>query len=162
MQNVCYSILNSAGILIQATEESIGIVSAPAITATQELAGKALGPDAKEIVTEALEGLKNFTLVYFDGAGISRRAFLHTSRLAALQTAQEVKEGKIKMKKEREENKKDRTQKSVPLTEQAGAAAHRVKELVFSYFGKTDEQNGDAGASSAATAAFPADKKKTE
>ncbi|KAI8604925.1 senescence-associated protein-domain-containing protein [Dissophora ornata] len=164
MQNVCYSILNSAGILIQATEESIGIVSAPAISATQELAGRALGPDAKELVTEALEGLKNFTLVYFDGAGISRRAFLHTSRLAALHTAQEIKEGKIKMK-ERTKNQEDRTQESVHLTEQAGAAAHRIKELVFSYFGKTDEQNSDAGegsSSDATTAAVLADKKKTE
>ncbi|KAI1321075.1 hypothetical protein EDD11_008656 [Mortierella claussenii] len=160
MQNICYAILNSAGVLIQAAEESIGIISAPAISATQELAGRALGPDVKEVVAEALEGLKNFTLVYFDNAGISRRAFLHTSRLAALQTAQEVKEGKIKMKA-RQKSPSDHIE--VPFAAQAsaaaasaGAAAEHAKELLFSYFGKTDDKN--AGSSSSAAA----DKKKVE
>ncbi|KAF9102128.1 hypothetical protein BGX30_009346, partial [Mortierella sp. GBA39] len=49
MQNMAYSILNSAGILIQAAEESIDIVTAPAISATQDLAGRTLGPDAREL-----------------------------------------------------------------------------------------------------------------
>ncbi|KAF9542461.1 hypothetical protein EC957_001903 [Mortierella hygrophila] len=157
MQNMAYSILNSAGVLIQAAEESIGIVAAPAISATQDLAGRALGPDARELVTEALEGLKNFTLVYFDGAGVSRRAFLHTSRVAALQTAQEVKEGKLKMK-ERKKNAEEHVQKSldisVPASVQAaaasaqtaaasaGAAATHAKELIFSYFGRGEDAHG--------------------
>ncbi|KAF9120463.1 hypothetical protein BGX30_003165, partial [Mortierella sp. GBA39] len=105
----------------------------------------------------ALEGLKNFTLVYFDGAGVSRRAFLHTSRIAALQTAQEVKEGKIKMK-ERKKNAEEHVQKSlnipVPASAQAaaasaqaaatsaGAAATHAKELIFSYFGRGEDAHG--------------------
>ncbi|KAF9915120.1 hypothetical protein BX616_006856 [Lobosporangium transversale] len=160
MQNICYSILNSAGVLIQATEESIGIISAPAITAAQDLAGRTLGPDAKELVTEALEGFRNFTLVYFDNAGISRRAFLHTTRLAALRTAQEVKEGKIKIK-EREKNPSDHVQGTIPFAAQAsaaaasaGAAAGHAKELIFKYFGKNEDQDGATSSD--------ADKKKTE
>ncbi|KAF9132399.1 hypothetical protein BGW39_000187 [Mortierella sp. 14UC] len=174
MQNMAYSILNSAGVLIQAAEESIGIVTAPAISATQDLAGRALGPDAKELVTEALEGLKNFTLVYFDGAGVSRRAFLHTSRVAALQTAQEVREGKIKMK-ERKKNTEDRIQGSltIPASAQAaaasaqataqaaaasaGAAATHAKELIFSYFGRGEEAQGSSSSSTVAN-----EKKKIE
>jgi hypothetical protein len=165
MQNMAYSILNSAGVLIQAAEESLGIVTTPAISATQELAGRALGPDARELVTEALEGLKNFTLVYFDGAGVSRRAFLHTSRIAALQTAQEVKEGKIKMKerkKDAEEKVKRSLNITVPASAQAaaasahasaqaaaasaGAAATHAKELIFSYFGRGEEAHGSTSA----------------
>lgn len=165
MQTMAYSILNSAGVLIQAAEESIGIVTAPAISATQDLAGRALGPDARDLVAEALEGLKNFTLVYFDGAGVSRRAFLHTSRIAALQTAQEVKEGKIKMK-ERKKNEEEKVQRSlnisVPASAQAaaasahasaqaaaasaGAAATHAKELIFSYFGRGEEAHGSTSA----------------
>ncbi|KAI7826210.1 senescence-associated protein-domain-containing protein [Gamsiella multidivaricata] len=162
MQNICYAILNSAGVLIQAAEDSIGIVSAPAISATQDLAGRALGPDVKELVTEALEGFKNFTLVYFDNAGISRRAFLHTSRLAALQTAQEVKDGKIKMKERKKSS--DHAQGSVPFAATADAAASQVKQLYFKYFGKTDDQPQEAaGSSSSSAAAGPSDsKKKTE
>ncbi|KAF9438567.1 hypothetical protein BGZ76_006787 [Entomortierella beljakovae] len=155
MQNLCYSILNSAGILIQATEESIGIIATPTISATQEFASKTLGPDAKEVVSEALEGFRNFYLVYFDNAGVSRRAFLHTSRLAALQTAQEVKEGKIKMK-ERQKNK-EHIEVPIPFAATAGAAAASasasasaaaasaeaaagyVKKLYFKYVGKTDD-----------------------
>ncbi|KAF9150115.1 hypothetical protein BG015_008079 [Linnemannia schmuckeri] len=161
MQNMAYSILNSAGVLIQAAEESLGIVTAPAISATQDLAGRALGPDVRELVTEALEGLKNFTLVYFDGAGVSRRAFLHTSRIAALQTAQEVREGKIKMK-ERKKNAEEHVQKSlnisVPASAQAaavsaGAAATHAKELIFSYFGRGEEAHGS-------TSSAPAKEKK--
>ncbi|KAF8949266.1 hypothetical protein BGZ47_007976 [Haplosporangium gracile] len=163
MQNMAYSILNSAGVLIQAAEESLGIVTAPAISATQDLAGRALGPDVRELVAEALEGLKNFTLVYFDGAGVSRRAFLHTSRVAALQTAQEVKEGKIKMK-ERKKNAEEHVQKSlnisVPASAQAaaasaGAAATHAKELIFSYFGHGEEAHGS-------TSAIAKEKKKVD
>ncbi|KAH7032067.1 senescence-associated protein-domain-containing protein [Linnemannia elongata] len=162
MQNMAYSILNSAGVLIQAAEESFGIVTAPAISATQDLAGRALGPDARELVTEALEGLKNFTLVYFDGAGVSRRAFLHTSRVAALQTAQEVREGKIKMK-ERKKNAEEHVQRSlnisVPASAQAaaasaGAAATHAKELIFSYFGRGEDAHGST------SSAVPPRKKK--
>ncbi|OAQ26316.1 hypothetical protein K457DRAFT_34596 [Linnemannia elongata AG-77] len=164
MQNMAYSILNSAGVLIQAAEESFGIVTAPAISATQDLAGRALGPDARELVTEALEGLKNFTLVYFDGAGVSRRAFLHTSRVAALQTAQEVREGKIKMK-ERKKNAEEHVQRSlnisVPASAQAaaasaGAAATHAKELIFSYFGRGEDAHGST------SSAVPKDKKKVD
>ncbi|KAK5820620.1 senescence-associated protein-domain-containing protein [Linnemannia elongata] len=164
MQNMAYSILNSAGVLIQAAEESFGIVTAPAISATQDLAGRALGPDARELVTEALEGLKNFTLVYFDGAGVSRRAFLHTSRVAALQTAQEVREGKIKMK-ERKKNAEEHVQRSlnisVPASAQAaaasaGAAATHAKELIFSYFGRGEDAQGST------SSAVPKDKKKVD
>ncbi|KAF9319038.1 hypothetical protein BGZ91_005029 [Linnemannia elongata] len=164
MQNMAYSILNSAGVLIQAAEESFGIVTAPAISATQDLAGRALGPDARELVTEALEGLKNFTLVYFDGAGVSRRAFLHTSRVAALQTAQEVREGKIKMK-ERKKNAEEHVQRSlnisVPASAQAaaasaGAAATHAKELIFSYFGRGEDAHGSS------SSAVPKDKKKVD
>jgi len=168
VQNIAYSILNSAGVLIQAAEESIGIVSAPAIAATQELTGRALGPDAKELVTNALEGLKNFTLVYFDSTGISRRAFLHTSRVAALQTAQEVKDGKIKMK-QRTKNPSDHIQgvslPSVPLAATASAKASQVKELIFSYFGKEDGQDSAAAVaagSSSSGEGSPSKKKKTE
>ncbi|KAG0206903.1 hypothetical protein BGX28_001772 [Mortierella sp. GBA30] len=146
MQNIAYSILNSAGVLIQAAEESFNIVSGPAITAAQDLAGRTLGPDVKELVTEALESFKNFTLVYFDRAGISRRAFLQTTRVAALQTAQEVREGRIKMK-ERKKDSEDRAQGSVAAS--ASAAATHVKELVFRYFGKTDEQDSGEDVSSA-------------
>ncbi|KAK3835539.1 MAG: senescence-associated protein-domain-containing protein [Linnemannia gamsii] len=169
MQNMAYSILNSAGVLIQAAEESLGIVSAPAISATQEFAGRAWGPDAKELVTEALEGLKNFTLVYFDGAGVSRRAFLHTSRIAALQTAQEVREGKIKM---RERKKNPEKHIHIPASAQAaaasaqaaaatagaaataaaasaGAAATHAKELIFSYFGRGEEAHGSSSSAPA-------------
>ncbi|KAF9299408.1 hypothetical protein BGZ88_008949 [Linnemannia elongata] len=164
MQNMAYSILNSAGVLIQAAEESFSIVTAPAISATQDLAGRALGPDARELVTEALEGLKNFTLVYFDGAGVSRRAFLHTSRVAALQTAQEVREGKIKMK-ERKKNAEEHVQRSlnisVPASAQAaaasaGAAATHAKELIFSYFGRGEDAHGST------SSAVPKDKKKVD
>ncbi|KAF9537851.1 hypothetical protein EC957_007572 [Mortierella hygrophila] len=160
MQNMAYSILNSAGILIQAAEESIDIITAPAISATQDLAERALGPDARELVTEALGVGKNFTLVYFDGAGVSRRAFLHTSRIAALKTAQEVKEGKLKMK-ERKKNAEEHVQKSldisVPASVQAaaasaqtaaasaGAAATHAKELIFSYFGRGEDAHGKNG-----------------
>lgn len=169
MQNVAYSILNAAGVLIQAAEESIGIVTGPAIAATQELTGRALGPDAKELVTDALEGLKNFTLVYFDSTGISRRAFLHTSRIAALQTAQEVKEGKIKMKR-RSKNPSDHLQgislPSVPpLATAAGTKASQVKELIFSYFGTEDDQDGApavASGPSSSSGVSPPKKSKTE
>ncbi|KAF9103685.1 hypothetical protein BGX29_003053 [Mortierella sp. GBA35] len=167
MQNMAYSILNSAGVLIQAAEESIGIVTAPAISATQDLAERTLGPDAKELVREALEGLKIFTLVYFDGAGVSRRAFLYTSRAAALQTAQEVREGKIKMK-ERKKNPEDHVQGSLQFpasanaaAASAGAAATHVKELIFSYFGKGEEARGSSS-SGASNASAAGDKKKTE
>lgn len=164
MQNMAYSILNSAGVLIQAAEESFGIVTAPAISATQDLAGRALGPDARELVTEALEGLKIFTLVYFDGAGVSRRAFLHTSRVAALQTAQEVREGKIKMR-ERKKHAEEHVQKSlnisVPASAQAaaasaGAAATHAKELIFSYFGRGEDAHGST------PSAVAKEKKKVE
>ncbi|GJJ67672.1 hypothetical protein EMPS_00018 [Entomortierella parvispora] len=167
LQNIAYSILNSAGVLIQAAEESIGIVSAPAIAATQELTGRALGPDAKELITNALEGLKNFTLVYFDSTGVSRRAFLQTSRVAALQTAQEVRDGKIKMK-QRSKNPSDHIQgislPSVPLAATASAKASQVKELIFSYFVKDDGQDGAAAvaAGSSFSEGSPAKKKKTE
>ncbi|KAG9061860.1 hypothetical protein KI688_007011 [Linnemannia hyalina] len=163
MQNMAYSILNSAGILIQAAEESIDIVTTPAISATQDLAGRALGPDARELVTEALGGLNNFTLVYFDGAGVSRRAFLHTSRVAALQTAQEMKEGKLKMK-ERKKHAEEHAQKSlnisVPASAQAAAASAQTaaasagatvthaKELIFSYFGRGEEAHGSTSSAS--------------
>lgn len=140
MQNFAYAVLNSAGVLIQAAEDSFGIVSTPAISATQDLAGRALGPDAKEIVAHALEGLKNFTLVYFDNAGISRRAFLQTTRIAALQTAQEVRDGKIKMK----ERKKEAEKASVPLS----AKASDMKNLIFSYFGRSEEDHAKGGPSS--------------
>ncbi|KAF9929494.1 hypothetical protein FBU30_001508 [Linnemannia zychae] len=153
LQNMAYSILNSVGILIQAAEESFDIVAAPAISATQELAGRALGPDARELVGEALEGLKNFTLVYFDGAGVSRRAFLHTTRVAALQTAQEVKEGKIRMRESKKANEDGHKTLSIPIpasaqaaaahahatAASAGAAATHAKELIFSYFGRGEE-----------------------
>ncbi|KAG0289914.1 hypothetical protein BGZ98_003649, partial [Dissophora globulifera] len=168
MQNICYSILNSAGVLIQAAEESVGIVSTPAISATQELAGRALGPDVKEMVTEALEGLKSFTLVYFDGAGISRRAFLQTSRLAALQTAQEVKDGKLKMKERKKEAAEHVEGATSSLATAAGAAATRVKELAFRYFGSTDDQDQGQGQAQGSAAAGPSGtsssngKKKTE
>ncbi|KAG0056060.1 hypothetical protein BGZ83_006497 [Gryganskiella cystojenkinii] len=167
MQNIAYSLLNSAGVLIQAAEESIGIVTGPAISATQDLAGRALGPDARELVTNALEGLKNFTLVYFDNAGISRRAFLQTSRMAALQTAQEVRDGKIKMK-QRTKKPSDHVQgitlPSVPLASTASAKANQVKELIFSYFGKDDGQDGAAAvaAGSSSNEGSPSKKKKTE
>lgn len=150
MQNLCYSILNSAGIIIQATEDSIGIISTPAITATQDLAGRLGGPDARELVTDALEGLKMFTLVYFDSAGVSRKAFLHTSRMAALQTAQEVKEGKIKMR-ERQKNPSDHIQGTVPFAASANAAAGQAKQLYFKYFGKTDS-DGPSSSSTTTTA----------
>ncbi|KAG0249182.1 hypothetical protein BG011_009525 [Mortierella polycephala] len=151
MQNIAYSILTSAGVLIQAAEESISIVTGPAISATTDLAGRALGPDVKELVSEAMESLRNFTLVYFDRSGVSRRAFLQTSRVAALQTAQEVKEGKIKMK-ERKKNPSENIQGSVPFVASAGAAATQVKELIFSYFGKTEEQpSGKAEGSSSSS-----------
>ncbi|KAF9213403.1 hypothetical protein BGZ59_005400 [Podila verticillata] len=140
MQNFAYAVLNSAGVLIQAAEDSFGIMSTPAVSATQDLAGRALGPDVKEIVSHALEGLKNFTLVYFDNAGISRRAFLQSSRIAALQTAQEVRDGKIKMK----ERKKEAENTSVPLSTKASD----VKNLIFSYFGRSEEDYAKGGPSS--------------
>ncbi|KAF9114951.1 hypothetical protein BGX27_009381 [Mortierella sp. AM989] len=159
MQNLCYSMLNSAGILIQATEESVSIIAAPAISVTQEFASKTLGPDAKEVVSEALEGLRNFYLVYFDKAGVSRRAFLQTSRMAALQTAQEVKDGKIKIR-ERKKDLSDHVQGTVPLAASAsaaaasaGAAANHVKELIFKYVGKTDDNA--SGSSSPKTSSSP-------
>ncbi|KAF9208172.1 hypothetical protein BGZ49_009569 [Haplosporangium sp. Z 27] len=169
MQNLCYSVLNSAGILIQATEQSVGIITAPAINATQEFAGRTLGPDAKEIVGEALEGFKNFYLVYFDNAGVSRRAFLQTSRLAALQTAQEVKEGKLKMK-ERKKNPSDHVQGTLPLSDiassaaaSAGAAATQVKELIFKYVGKTDDnETASSSAKASSSEAEALDEKKTK
>ncbi|KAG0036737.1 hypothetical protein BGZ82_003774 [Podila clonocystis] len=142
MQNFAYAVLSSAGVLIQAAENSFGIVSTPAISATQDLAGRALGPDAKEIVSHALEGLKNFTLVYFDNAGISRRAFLQTSRIAALQTAQEVRDGKIKMKERKKVAEKEaENATSVPLSAKA-------KNLIFSYFGRSEEDYTKGGPSS--------------
>ncbi|KAF9180171.1 hypothetical protein BGZ51_006281 [Haplosporangium sp. Z 767] len=145
MQNVAYSILISAGVLIQAAEESISIVTGPAITATTDLAGRALGPDVKELVAEAMESFRNFTLVYFDRSGVSRRAFLQTSRVAALQTAQEIKEGKLKMR----ERKKNPSEHIQPLAASAGAAATQVKELIFSYFEKAKEHlSGKANESS--------------
>ncbi|KAF9356700.1 hypothetical protein BGX34_009786 [Mortierella sp. NVP85] len=147
MQNFCYSLLNSAGIIIQATEESIGIISTPAIIATQDLAGK-FGPEARELVTEALEGLKVLTLVYFDGAGVSRKAFLHTTRMAALQTSQEVKEGKIKLR-ERKKNPSEHVQGTLPFAATANNAVGQAKELYFKYFGKTD--NADTTADTSAS-----------
>ncbi|KAF9416670.1 hypothetical protein BGZ94_010156 [Podila epigama] len=146
MQNFAYAVLNSAGILIQAAEDSIGIVSTPAISATQDFAGRALGPDAKEVVSEALEGLKNFTLVYFDNTGISRRAFLQTSRIAALQTAQEVREGKLKMKERKKEEQQGTDAKpsgttSVPFAAKAG----EMKNVIFSYFGRSEEDYAKDG-----------------
>ncbi|KAF9358897.1 hypothetical protein BGX26_000682 [Mortierella sp. AD094] len=154
MQNLCYSVLNSAGILIQATEESVGILAAPAITATQDFAAKTLGPDAKEMVSEAFEGFKNFYLVYFDNAGVSRRAFLQTSRLAALQTAQEVKEGKIKMRERTKSPSEHIQETSIPLAATAGAAANHVKELIFKYVGKTDD-NASGSSSPKASSSSP-------
>ncbi|KAG0001751.1 hypothetical protein BGZ80_010675 [Entomortierella chlamydospora] len=139
MQNLCYSVLNSAGILIEATEQSVGIITEPVITATQNFAGRALGPDARDIVTDALEGFKNLYLVYFDSAGISRRAFLRTSRLAALRTAKEVKEGKIKLKERKKDSSNHAQETSISLTATAGAAVSHAKELVFKYVGKTDD-----------------------
>ncbi|KAG0236161.1 senescence-associated protein-domain-containing protein [Mortierella sp. GBAus27b] len=154
MQHFCYSILNSAGIIIQATEDSVGIISTPAINATQELAGRIAGPDAREIVTDALEGLKTLTLVYFDSAGVSRKAFLRTTRLAALQTAQEVKEGKIKMKA-RQKEPNEPIEVPIPFAgtardaaATAKDAAGQVKKLYFKYFGKTDSDGATAEGSS--------------
>ncbi|KAF9338201.1 hypothetical protein BG006_008692 [Podila minutissima] len=141
MQNFAYAVLNSIGVLIQAAEESFGIVSTPAISASQDLTGRALGPDAKEILSDALEGLKNFTLVYFDNAGISRRAFLQTSRMAALQTTQEVRDGKIRMK-ERKKEAEEAT--SVPLS----AKASEMKNLIFRYFGRSEEDHAKGEPSS--------------
>jgi hypothetical protein len=168
MQNFAYAVLNSAGVLIQAAEDSFGIVSTPAISATQDLAGRALGPDAKEIVSNALEGLKNFTLVYFDNAGISRRAFLQTTRTAALQTAQEVREGKIKMRERKKEAEKEAEKAtSIPLS----AKASEMKNLIFSYFGRSEEDHAKGGLSSpskrvptpsAEGSSFSDTKKKTE
>ncbi|KAG0341067.1 hypothetical protein BG000_010317 [Podila horticola] len=145
MQSFAYAVLNSAGVLIQAAEDSFGIVSTPAISATQDLAGRALGPDAREIVSNALEGLKNFTLVYFDNAGISRRAFLQTTRIAALQTAQEVRDGKLKMRERKKEAEKEAQKAtSVPLS----AKASEMKNLIFSYFGRSEEDYAKGGPSS--------------
>ncbi|KAG0343753.1 hypothetical protein BG004_005035 [Podila humilis] len=152
MQNFAYAVLNSAGVLIQAAEDSFGIMSTPAIAATQDLAGRALGPDAKEIVSEALEGFKNFTLVYFDNVGISRRAFLQSSRIAALQTAQEVRDGKIKMKENKRKQKTPQKEELGDTATSSGgtvtAKATGLKNLVFSYFGRSEEDYVEGGSSS--------------
>ncbi|KAG0228994.1 hypothetical protein BGW41_003211 [Actinomortierella wolfii] len=155
LQHLAYAILNSAGILIQSYEESINIVAAPAMAVTQDLTGKALGPDAKELVTEALEGFKNFTLVYFDSLGISRRAFLKTGRVAALQTAREIREGKIKLrtpqqKQQQEQEAEDDTKMETDDVEKSEGAIssgiRQAKELIFRYFGHSG--NGDPSSSS--------------
>ncbi|KAF9579009.1 hypothetical protein BGW38_004919 [Lunasporangiospora selenospora] len=175
MRNFACAILNSAGVIIQAAEESFSIVTGPAISATQELAGRALGPDAKEMVAEALDSLKHFTLVYFDGAGISRRAFLQTSRTAALRTAQEVRDGKIKMRERKKEEKalspaaaavaaaaaspvtadSSESDSAPSKTEGIVSKAHHVKELIFSYFGKSGDSEVGSPAAGSSTKGSP-------
>jgi hypothetical protein len=125
VQNMCFSVLNSAGILIQATEESVGIIAAPTLKVTQEFASRTLGPDAGQVVAEAFEGMGNFYLVYFDNSGVSRRAFLKTTRKAALRTSEEIRGRKIKLN-----DRKSATSATI--------SSSKVKELIFKHVGKLD------------------------
>ncbi|KAF9976483.1 hypothetical protein BGZ73_008486 [Actinomortierella ambigua] len=156
-QQLACALLVSAGILIQSAEASFELVATPAALAAQDLTGKAFGPDAKEVVTDALMGVGQLTLVYFDGFGISRRALLKTGRKAALQTAKEIHEAK-KAQQQQQQQQQEQEQKQKGVEGEEGkkdkgesslsSGVRQVKELIFRYFGHGDKSGAGSETSS--------------
>ncbi|KAG0256708.1 hypothetical protein DFQ27_005540 [Actinomortierella ambigua] len=158
-QQLANALLISAGILIESAETSFGLVATPAAIAAQDLTGKYLGPEAKDVMTEALTGVGQLTLVYFDGFGISRRALLKTGRVAALQSAREIRERKngqlqyVQQKEDEQEEEEERQKQAEEKDKKQGestlaSGVRQVKELIFRYFGHADKGGDGGGASS--------------